>query len=166
MNIFALDRDPRKAAEYLVDAHVRKMVLESAQIMSTVHWMVDCCMAEAMYGRSIIYAPTHVSHPAQLWTARSLSNFKWLREHALAIEDERLWRFPHYNPHNSAAVIGHMPDPDMPDIGLTEFSLCFKHDYHSDNTVESYRIYYINEKAHLAEWTRRGAPIWWKETDT
>ena len=36
MNIFYLDRDPRRAAEMMHDKHVVKMVLETAQILSTV----------------------------------------------------------------------------------------------------------------------------------
>ena len=36
MNIFILDRDPVLAAQYQCDKHVVKMVLETAQIMSTI----------------------------------------------------------------------------------------------------------------------------------
>ena len=34
MNIFVLDPDPEKAASMLCDCHVRKMCLETAQILS------------------------------------------------------------------------------------------------------------------------------------
>lgn len=37
MNIFVLDTCPVVAAQYLNDKHVVKMVLESAQILCTVH---------------------------------------------------------------------------------------------------------------------------------
>lgn len=37
MNIFILDKDPVKAAQLQCDAHVSKMILESAQMLSTVH---------------------------------------------------------------------------------------------------------------------------------
>lgn len=162
MNIFFLDQDPAVAARYACDAHVCKMVLESAQIMSTVHWIADCSVAEAAYGRSLIYAPTHPSHPSVLWAARSSSNWRWLREHCLALSDERLWRFPHYNHHNSTAVAFHMPEPDLPDLGLTEFAVGFvpRHLYPAD-PVQAYRLYYMLEKRHLARWTRRDAPAWW-----
>ena len=39
MNIFVLDEDPIKAAEYHCNKHVVKMILESAQMLCTVHWM-------------------------------------------------------------------------------------------------------------------------------
>ncbi|MBQ9501643.1 MAG: hypothetical protein IJU70_05760 [Lentisphaeria bacterium] len=36
MQLFVLDRSPRRAARYLADVHVRKMCLECAQILSCV----------------------------------------------------------------------------------------------------------------------------------
>ena len=35
MNIFFLDKTPYKSAQYLCDKHVVKMILESAQMLST-----------------------------------------------------------------------------------------------------------------------------------
>jgi len=162
MNIFFLDNDPRRAAESACDAHVCKMVLESAQIMSTVHWIADCSVAETAYGRSMIYAPTHPSHPSVLWAARSLSNWRWLRDHCLALSDERLWRFPNYNHHNSTAVACRMPEPRIADLGLTAFAVGFRSELeYPDDVVQAYKLYYKREKAHLATWTRRGRPEWW-----
>ena len=39
MNIFVLDEDPIKAAEYHCNKHVCKMILESAQMLCTTHWV-------------------------------------------------------------------------------------------------------------------------------
>lgn len=163
MNIFALDVDPESAAQFACDSHVCKMILESAQIMSTAHWLADCSTAESLYGLSAIYAPTHPSHPSVLWASQSLANWQWLREHALALSDERLWRFPLYNHHNSTAIAYHMPEPEMPDRGLTRFAVGFKSKLDPpDDPIKAYRNYYMTEKRHLAEWTRRGAPAWWQ----
>ena len=41
MNIFYLDRDPKIAAQMMCDKHVVKMILESAQILSTAHRVLD-----------------------------------------------------------------------------------------------------------------------------
>jgi hypothetical protein len=162
VNIFFLDDDPARAAEYSCDSHACKMVLESAQIMSTVHWIADCSTAEALYGRCTVYAPTHPSHPSVRWAARSLSNWRWLREHCLALSAERLWRFPGYNHHNSTAVAYRMPEPAIADLGLTEFAVGFKSELeYPGDVVQAYRRYYALEKRHLASWTRRGAPAWW-----
>ena len=39
MNIFILDEDIDKCAEAHVDRHVIKMILESAQMLCTAHWI-------------------------------------------------------------------------------------------------------------------------------
>ena len=41
MNLFILDKDPVKAAQLQCDKHVVKMIVESAQMLSTVHRMLD-----------------------------------------------------------------------------------------------------------------------------
>ena len=41
MNIFILDNDPVIAAQMQCDKHVVKMIVESAQMLSTVHRMLD-----------------------------------------------------------------------------------------------------------------------------
>ena len=41
MNIFILDRNPVKAAQMLCDRHIPKMIVESAQMLSTAHRLLD-----------------------------------------------------------------------------------------------------------------------------
>jgi hypothetical protein len=41
MNIFILDKDPVLAAQLQCDKHVVKMIVESAQMLSTAHRMLD-----------------------------------------------------------------------------------------------------------------------------
>jgi len=41
MNIFILDKDPVVAAQMLCDKHVPKMLVESGQMLSTVHRLLD-----------------------------------------------------------------------------------------------------------------------------
>ena len=41
MNIFVLDEDPAAAAIMLCDKHIPKMIVESAQMLSTAHRMLD-----------------------------------------------------------------------------------------------------------------------------
>ena len=41
MNVFVLDYDPKTAAEMHCDKHVVKMILETAQLLSTSHRMLD-----------------------------------------------------------------------------------------------------------------------------
>ena len=39
MNIFVLDKDPVKAAEYHCNKHVVKMILEAGQMLCAAHWL-------------------------------------------------------------------------------------------------------------------------------
>ena len=41
MNIFVLDKDPHIAAQMHCDRHVPKMIVESAQMLSTAHRLLD-----------------------------------------------------------------------------------------------------------------------------
>ena len=41
MNVFVLDKDPVKAVVQQCDKHIVKMILESAQMLSTSHRMLD-----------------------------------------------------------------------------------------------------------------------------
>ena len=41
MNIFHLDRDPVQSAQWMIDKHVVKMIVESAQLLSTAHRVLD-----------------------------------------------------------------------------------------------------------------------------
>ena len=41
MNIFILDNDPVLAAQQQCDKHVVKMIVESGQMLSTAHRMLD-----------------------------------------------------------------------------------------------------------------------------
>jgi hypothetical protein len=59
MNIFALDESPMFAAQFHCDKHVVKMVLETAQILSTVHHLEDVPQQE--YIRKHIYKPTQLT---------------------------------------------------------------------------------------------------------
>jgi hypothetical protein len=46
MNIFFLDFDTEKCAKYHCDKHVVKMILETAQLLCGVHWVIG---SEAPY---------------------------------------------------------------------------------------------------------------------
>jgi len=152
MNIYVLSRDVAEAARYHVDRHVAKMIVESAQILCTV--LYDT-------GVSAPYRPTHRHHPAVRWAQASLANWRWSRALALALNDEYRYRFRRPHDHRSAIVIRSLPEPDLPDRGLTPFAQIMPEPNRRDDPVAAYRAFYAAEKAHLARWTRRPVPEWW-----
>ena len=71
MNIFILDEDPKKCAEYHNDKHVVKMILESAQLLCGVHHMVES-------GLDVPYGLSHKNHPCSIWARECIENYVWL----------------------------------------------------------------------------------------
>lgn len=119
MNIFVLDEWPHLAAKDHCDKHVVKMFLESAQMLST---------ACRLSGLDVGYKATHKNHPCSVWVRQSLQNWCWLRELAYCLNEEYKARYnkPH---HKSWLVIESLPEPDLPDIGLTPFAQAMPEQY-------------------------------------
>ena len=155
MNIFVLDLDIAACARYHADQHVVKMILEGAQMLCTIL---------NTQGVETPYRSTHQKHPCVLWTGQSLSNWKWLRELTLGLNDEFLYRFRGSSDHRSASVVRDLPLPPLVDRGLTEFVQAMPVQYRvAGDPVQAYRNFYVGEKSAFARWTRRRAPKWYRE---
>ena len=74
MNIFATHNNPRIAAYALDDLRTNKMIVESAQMLST---------ALVLHGGPVYYKPCYHHHPCTVWTGTSRANWKWLHAHAM-----------------------------------------------------------------------------------
>jgi hypothetical protein len=154
MNIFILDTDIQKCAEYHADQHVVKMILESTQMLCTV-------LNEN--GMEAPYKSTHIHHPCTIWTRSSLANWKWLRSLVENLNQEYKFRFNHRRDHSSAAVARRLPEPPIEDAGLTEFAQAMPDVYRiPGNAVMAYRRFYIAEKSRFATWTKRHVPDWFR----
>ena len=108
MNIFILDNNPVKAAQMQCDKHVPKMVVESGQMLSTVHRMLDGKMERRLsksgkvrvqYWKladdreNILYKACHFNHPSTIWTRESIENYMWHYNHFAALCDEYTYRY-------------------------------------------------------------------------
>jgi len=147
MNIFVLDTSPVAAALMQCDKHVVKMVLESAQMLSTI------CNGP--------YKATHANHPCTLWAKASTGNYRWLHAHAVALAGEYSARYGKY--HKSERVIHDLSQPpaDVPEGPLTPFAQCMPEEFKQSCPVQAYRDYYWTKRA-FAEWRKnRPAPNWW-----
>ena len=154
MNIFVLDNDVKKCAQYHCDKHVVKMIIEYAQMLSTtVRLTTDF---------DIGYKITHKNHPCTVWTRKSLSNWKWLRELSKEVNDEYRYRYDKEVNHKSFDVIQTLPEPNIPDLGLTTFPLAMPEYCMVSDVPESYRKYYMKEKSDFVSWKKREVPEWYK----
>ena len=154
MNIFVLSKNVKKCASYHCDQHVVKMVLESAQMLSTV-----CNLS----GRKTEYKPAFRNHPCTKWVHRSLSNWLWLRSLARELNNEFVNRYSHTDSHKSWTVISKLEEPKIDDVGLTPFVQAMPKKYRIEgDAVSAYRKYYLNEKR-FAKWKLKN-PYWWKHS--
>jgi hypothetical protein len=153
MNIFILDKSPELAAQYQCDKHVVKMVLETAQILSTV---------ASVNGLKTQYKPTHKNHPCTLWAGKSKANTEWLIQHGIGLAKEYTKRYGKI--HKSSLVIADLARlqlaSKLPDLGLTPFAQAMPDTYRDTDPVVAYRNYYKGDKAGIATW-KTTAPDWW-----
>lgn len=156
MNIFVLDKDPQLAAQYHCDKHVVKMVLETAQIISTA------LKGNKIYNALGLYKPTHANHPCVRWAMDNNNNLHWLLTFGVCLSKEYTHRYG--KEHKSAEIIFKVSRAFMNlhwDVGFTEpksFVKCVPEKYRYLPAVEAYKKYYLEEKAKFAKYTNRKLP--------
>lgn len=155
MNIFYLDQDPNLCAQMMVDKHVVKMILETAQLLSTAHHVLD----NSTNGE--LYKKTHVNHPSSKWARESRANYNWLYLHFRALLNEYQYRYGKV--HASARLNVHLKDAPI-NIPLSEFSSppCAMDAQYviSSDAIVNYRNYYNKGKRDLHSWKMREKPEW------
>jgi hypothetical protein len=138
MNIFVTSTCPIKSAKFLDDKRCVKMILESAQMLST---------AINFYGGKAIYKTTHVNHPSNVWCRTTRANWNWLFEHFIALCDEYTRRYGKV--HKSYSLKDDLQSQShlIPDGILTPFANCARNlDKGVDFTTEkdttlAYQLY-------------------------
>ena len=145
------------AAQYQCDKHVVKMVLETAQLLSTTHHVLE---TENL--PDFIYRKTHANHPCAIWARSSIANYKWLTTHGLALCAEYTHR---YNKVHKSQTLIEWASANIPNIQTVNFSnppQAMPEIYKNDNYIKAYRSYYIKYKMEMIKciWTKRPRPFW------
>lgn len=158
MNIFYVDSDPIKAAQALCDKHVVKMILESAQLLSTAHRLKPYFTVP-----DFVYKVTHQNHPSAIWARASLKNYFWLLGHTKALCDEYTFRYGKV--HKTTNIVDWLSKyyPHIPFNPFTEPPQCMPDDFKVDgDSVTAYRAYYVFGKIPTIDckWTKRSKPDW------
>ena len=160
MNLFVLDKNFNKNAQYHCDVHF-KLIIESAQMASTAHWENNS---------KTLYKPTHKNHPVNIWVRQSLLNYNWCCCYGLSLCKEYTYRRKKI--HKTEEILKWLKNnpPKIPNIGLTTFYLAVPDQYKQKDPVESYRLYYINDKQYnksgkwMLKYTNRDLPEWFPES--
>ncbi len=177
MNIFYTDYDPEVAARNMVDRHVVKMILETAQLLSTAHRVLD---GEMIVGKNdkgrkttkwtlpdardtIIYASTHRNHPSAIWVRESAANYNWLYSHLLALGREYTYRYgrTHLTIDKLKDILKDAPANIEQSKVMTKMPSCMDKQYIiSLDPIINYRNYYNYGKTDLLRWSNRPPPKW------
>jgi disulfide oxidoreductase YuzD len=177
MNIFYLDNDAKECAKQHMDSHVVKMILEYAQLLSTAHRILDGELEVYESGNrkfktwrlpedkdDFFYKVTHINHPSAVWARESKANYEWLARLLKELCKEYTFRYGKVHKTESSGLTNALqkapknirkgkfapPTPAMPKAYVT------------DSVLDSYRKYYMNDKAYLAKWKNRDIPSWWQ----
>ena len=160
MNLFVLDTDPVKAAQLQCDKHVVKMILETAQMLSTAHRELDGDDAPDSF-----YRTTHKNHPSAKWVRESAANYAWTYKHFIALCDEYTHRYGkvHLTDQKLRGVLSAPPRNIQHGFWFRPPPQCMPDDYKQDDAVDAYRAYYQSpEKQRFAAWEKgRPAPGWY-----
>lgn len=181
MNLFILNENPIIAAQEQCDKHVVKMIVESGQMLSTVHRMLDgketrrpsaSGKTNVKYWRLddsqmevTLYRAVHMNHPCTVWTRESSANYQWHYEHFVALCDEYQYRYGkvHKTDIQLRYPLSQMPK-NIPTGEMTQFKLAMKSNpecMFPNDPVKSYRMFYQTKQDRFSmDWTKRKTPEW------
>lgn len=162
MNIFYLHDNIETSVQYLDDVRVRKMCLESVQIL---------CTALNELGYSTPYKSFSPKHPCCLWVKENPNNRSWFIRYLKALFHEFFYRFEKY--HKSEDVCIEVVkkykavylftkiifNPDKIDLPQ-----CIPNKYKQEDTAKAYQAYFVGEKLtdkngkFILKYTKRDIP--------
>jgi hypothetical protein len=178
--IYVLDRDPIKCAEYYCNKHVTIKILEITDILCATYATSNHTTFDdiQLSGSDFIkdYLKDYPSlkawiteggskkHPSFLWTRESIQNYRWLADLGYALCQEYTYRWGKKHKYEDHIKWLKNNEPQLPDIGLTQFPLVMPTMFKSEDSVESYRQFYMVDKQ-KPNWGKRGKPAWFIISD-
>lgn len=178
MNIFYVDKNPYKAARSLCDKHVIKMIVETAQMLSTAHRILDGVETRrpSKSGKRMVkhwdhpifddrlYMVTHPNHPSNVWIRSGDKNYEWAYEHFLGLCHE--YRHRYGKIHATKIKLG-IPLANLPTnipYQSTIIPLAMPDEYKCDDPIKSYRKYYQSKQNDMKmTWKETRTPDWFYE---
>ena len=158
MNIFHLHKDPKICAEYHCDKHVVKMILETAQMLSTAYRKKFIFSSTESAGE--LYKPAFPKHPMTIWVGASGDNFFW----TIQLLDQLLYQYTlRYKKVHSTIKISNLfhKTYTLWHDWKTEFTTppqCMPDEYKHKDYITAYKQYYVGEKKRFAKYTGVDTP--------
>lgn len=157
MNIFCTHDDPYTSAFWLDDKRVNKMVVETAQMLSTA-------LRVHGYEGDDIYKSAYLNHPCTRWTRNTRGNFLWLAVHGLALCS--VYQRVYKREHKTEEIIKRCLNllETIPDGFLEPFANCSLFKQEAD-TTKAYRdtmnVKWANDKFRPT-WQNSNKPNWYE----
>ena len=159
MNIFRLDNDPVIAADMAMSCHKIKMCLESTQLLHT-------SLHTHGFRADWLYKPFNPKHPSCKWAMATRGNYLWLVTHAKALCNAYKRLYGKQHKCLEKILLAELHSHIIPVGDETPQLLAMPDQFHTDNAVHSYRLYYAGAKSKM----KRGGwklpdkpPYWWDE---
>jgi len=161
------------------------MVLEYAQLLSTAHRYLDGTpndIRSTTTGRKqvryilsdsrndLLYSATHINHPSAVWVRQSVRNYMWLSNLLVELCKEYTYRYGKVHKTERDGLVKFLHDVIPDNIPLTTFTeptpAMPDEVKVANDSLKSYRNYYISNKQHLASWqgkvNSRKVPSWYQ----
>lgn len=151
MNIFFTSVCPKESAQNLCQRHIIKMILESAQMLSTAHR--ECGTSVPL---TLLYKSTHKNHPSSVWVRKSVHHYFWLYSHFCSLCD--LYTSNTGKVHKTDTKLREVLaiHPSVLPLPFRLPPMCMPDEFKSDNVCKSYQTYLTNK---YQEWQTRDKPL-------
>lgn len=179
MNIFVLNKNPVICAQQHCDKHVVKMILESCQLLSTAHRILDGEQYIKLSKNNrklkawklldereeLLCAASHVNHPCGIWCRENSTNYMWLHNLTVELAKEYTHRYGKHHLYERNGLIEELANIPA-NIELSDYltpqtwAQAMPEEHKRDNVVEAYQTYYLKEKERMLVWTSRDTPDW------
>jgi len=180
MNIFYLDEDPIVAAEMQCNKHISKMIVETAQMLSTCHRMLDGKLSKrpSVSGKRMVpyyelsdsredtlYKAVHFNHPCNIWLRESSGNYDWTYIHFIGLGKEYEQRYGRQHETILNLNVPLWPKPNNiargkltpPALAMTDKPECIV----PNDPVKSYQNFYITKQQRFdMGWPEGKQPEW------
>ena len=153
MNIFHLHKDPKICAKYHCDKHVVKMILETAQMLSTAY--------RRNFGdNNELYKTAYPKHPMTIWVGDSGGNFFWALKLLSHLCNQYNKRYKRIHKSNKILTLFYTKYTKWQDwkTDFTPPPQCMPDQYKHEDYITAYKQYYIGEKKRFAKYTGVDTP--------
>jgi hypothetical protein len=183
MNLFVLSDCPFEAAKSHCDIHVNKMIIETAQMLSTAHRLLDGKMFIELSKsgsklkkwdhpklHDVLYKSTHYNHPSSVWIRAASNNYRWAYCLFKSLCNEYTDRRGKVHATQKLLDRHLFTTPANINAGMqTPFAICIADEYDLADVkdpIEAYRRYYIkknNEQFNMT-WIKN-KPSWFTSSE-